>query len=144
MPLARYLLWVGGTLFALLLLADSFLPRSPIAETDHTRLPTVRIHSDRKWPERIVFDTNLPTIIPVQSTNTEADSDGPPLSTNVSPAVREALARTQQADAKELPGSEKAQRKRPQHQRKVARRPGPPAARLAARQPQFGWFGMRF
>lgn len=144
MPLARYFLWVGGALFALLLLADSFLPRSPIAETDHTRLPTVRIHSDRKWPERIVFDTNLPTIIPAQSANTEADPDGPPLSTNVSPPVREAFARTQQADAKELPRSEKAQRKRQQQQRKVARRPVPPAARLAARQPQFGWFGMRF
>ena len=27
-------------------------------------LSTIRIHSDRKWPERVVFDTNAPTIVP--------------------------------------------------------------------------------
>ena len=26
--------------------------------------PTLRIRSDRKWPERVVYDTSLPTIVP--------------------------------------------------------------------------------
>jgi len=29
--------------------------------------PAIRIHSERKWPERIVFDTTLPAVAPVRS-----------------------------------------------------------------------------
>src|SRR5260370_29450921 len=29
--------------------------------------PIIRIKSDRKWPERIVFDTSAPTIVPQKS-----------------------------------------------------------------------------
>ena len=32
---------------------------------------TIRIHSDRKWPERVVFDTSHPAIVPVQTANAE-------------------------------------------------------------------------
>jgi hypothetical protein len=34
-------------------------------------LPVIRIHSDRKWPERIVYDTTLPTIVPVPTAMVE-------------------------------------------------------------------------
>ena len=36
-------------------------------ERSHVNSPVIRIHSDRKWPERIVFDTTLPTIVPAQT-----------------------------------------------------------------------------
>ena len=61
MPLARYFLWVGGVLLALLFVADARLPALPVAEaTTDVPSPIIRIHSERKWPDRIVFDTNAP------------------------------------------------------------------------------------
>ena len=68
MPLLRYFVFVGGVLLALLFISDAVLPKQPlpgflsVASAD---LPLVRIHSERKWPERIVFDTSLPTVKPV-------------------------------------------------------------------------------
>ena len=61
MPLLRYFLFVGGTLIALLFVANAAFPAMPFPQgltsvSDH---PPVRIHSDRKLPERIVFDTSV-------------------------------------------------------------------------------------
>ena len=67
MPVARYFLFVGGLLLALLLTIDAFAPPSPVvasqagSSVDKT---VVRIRSDQKPPERVVFDTNVPTIVP--------------------------------------------------------------------------------
>jgi len=67
MPLLRYFVFVGGALLALLFISDAVLPKQPlpsflnVASSEHS---LVRIHSERKWPERIVFDTSLPTIKP--------------------------------------------------------------------------------
>ena len=72
MPLARYFLFVGGVLLALLFVADALLPKLPAAETANANLPVIRIHSDRKWPERVVFDTSIPTIVPAQTAKAEA------------------------------------------------------------------------
>jgi hypothetical protein len=60
MPLLRYFLYVGGALLSLILIANLVLPQEPLpgALTSVTELPPVRIHSDRKLPERIVFDTS--------------------------------------------------------------------------------------
>jgi hypothetical protein len=67
MPLLRYFLFVGGSLLALLLVANAALPSAPVPEglTSGTDLPPVRIHSDRKLPERMVFDTSVATPGPV-------------------------------------------------------------------------------
>ena len=67
MPLARYFLYVGGVLLTLVFILDACLTKLPVMERAHVNLPIIRIHSDRKWPERIVFDTTLPTIVPVQT-----------------------------------------------------------------------------
>jgi hypothetical protein len=66
MPLLRYFLFVGASLLALLLVANAALPSAPAPEglTSATDLPPVRIHSERKLPERVVFDTS--TVMPVQ------------------------------------------------------------------------------
>ena len=59
MPLLRYFLYVGGALLSLILIANLVLPQEPLPGTltSATELPPVRIQSDRKLPERIVFDT---------------------------------------------------------------------------------------
>src|ERR1700750_2860260 len=60
MPLLRYFLYVGGALLSLILIANLVLPQEPLPATltSVTELPPVRIQSDRKLPERIVFDTS--------------------------------------------------------------------------------------
>ena len=66
MLIARYFLWVGSALIALLLMAGWFWPSTPstpaqqatAAETPVER--TIRIQSERKWPEKMVFDTTVP------------------------------------------------------------------------------------
>src|SRR5258708_13167068 len=77
MLLARYFLSVGGVLLALLFVADAVVPKVPAAATDSNDLGTdkavIRIHTDRKWPEPVVFDTNSPTtIVPAQIVKAEA------------------------------------------------------------------------
>ena len=62
MPLTRYFCFVGGILLALLLISDAYFPKLPVAHSANTVSYIIRIHSDRKWPERIVYDTSLPTI----------------------------------------------------------------------------------
>jgi hypothetical protein len=63
MPLFRYFMVTGGGLVALLLVVDRFAGR---AENDLAQAeqgtPTIRINSDEKWPEKIVFDTSAPRI----------------------------------------------------------------------------------
>src|ERR1700748_2422676 len=68
MPLMRYFVFVGGALLALLFIANACLPALPEGSprsTAATDLSVIRIHSNAKWPERVVFDTTRPTITPV-------------------------------------------------------------------------------
>ena len=60
MPLLRYFLYVGGALLSLILIANVVLPQEslPGTLTSATELPAIRIQSDRKLPDRIVFDTS--------------------------------------------------------------------------------------
>src|SRR5262249_6245322 len=60
MPIFRYFLYVGGSLLALLLVANAALPTEPFPSnlTSASDLPPIRIHSDRKLPERVVLDTS--------------------------------------------------------------------------------------
>src|SRR5580765_4307706 len=82
MLLARYFLSVGGILLALLFVADAIAPKVPAAATDSNDTAVdksvIRIHSDRKWPEPVVFDTNVPTIAPAQTVKAGAAAAPPP------------------------------------------------------------------
>ncbi len=133
MPLARYFFYVGGVLLALLFISDAYLPKLPVAHEATADVPLIRIHSDQKWPERIVYDTSLPTIVPAQ--NTDASAAAPMAIADVAAKVpaREAFAQLQPS------GSKKPDVKRPR-QRKIAKRRAPPIFLVARRQP-FGWFG---
>jgi hypothetical protein len=85
-PLARYFIFVGGTLAALLLIAGWCLPTPPAMFADQLAIDRtiIRIKSARKWPEKVVLDTSQPTIAPsvvagppaAQSVRLPADEPG--------------------------------------------------------------------
>jgi hypothetical protein len=104
MPLARYFSFVGGVLLALLFILDAYLPKIPVHERVQANLPVIRIHSERKWPERIVFDTSHPAIIPAQIASGAPTIPPPETASDVSLEVRgrEALAQMQPSDTKLL------------------------------------------
>ena len=65
MPLGRYFVFTGSLLLALLFLADWYLPQlAPTPARAEVDRSIIRLHSRHKWPERIVIDTSLPTIVP--------------------------------------------------------------------------------
>jgi hypothetical protein len=64
-PLFGYFTVVGGFLLSMLFIANVFLPETLVdagSET-HQSKPKILIESSRKWPERIVYDTSLPTTL---------------------------------------------------------------------------------
>lgn len=143
MPLARYFSFVGGVLLALLFIIDAYLPKIPVEERAHANLPVIRIHSERKWPERIVFDTSVPTIIPARIASTESSLPAPQTASDVSLKAREheAFAQMQPSDTKLLqPPSAKKRDPKLQRKSRIARRYTPPRF-TSERQWQFGWFG---
>jgi hypothetical protein len=143
MPLARYFLWVGAVLLALLFVADLFLPELPPVESADSRLPAIHIQSIQKWPDRVVYDTSIPTIIPAPSAKAEANVPAPPTVADISTAAREAFAQSRPSDAKQPQRSDARKREARQRHHKFAARRAAPSALLAARQP-FGWFGTGF
>jgi hypothetical protein len=63
--IGRYIAFVGSLLLAILFIADWYLPMAPTQSvTSRETEPIIRIKSDRKWPERRVFDTSAPIIVP--------------------------------------------------------------------------------
>lgn len=64
MPLGRYFTFVGSLLLALLFLADWYFPKPVEQVRRETRPSGIRISSVAKWPERVVYDTSRPTIVP--------------------------------------------------------------------------------
>jgi hypothetical protein len=149
MPVLRYFLFVGGSLLALLFAVDAFVPKEPavtVAEASApSDNPTLRIRSDRKWPERIVFDTSAPTIVPpAQTAATEVSS--PPTAAasefTAKARVRESFAQFKPTDEAGKPDAKS------QPKRKIAKRRAPsgaPQMALVAQQPpRFGLFGNNF
>ena len=144
MPLARYFLYVGGVLFTLVFILDACLTKLAVSERWTVNSTVIRIHSDRKWPERIVFDTALPTIVPAPTVIVEDRAAGPAPAADASTKEREreAFALMQPSDAKRLQPSDPGRRElKQQRQRKIVKRHVMPRSVLVARQPQFGWFG---
>ena len=141
MPLARYFLFVGGVLLALLFISDAYLPKLAVSIRAISHSAIIRIHSDQKWPERVVYDTSLPTVIPAQIANMETSVAVPEIAASATVREREAFAQLQRPDANQLPDPKKQEPKLQRQRKKIAKRQAAPAARLVARQPQFGWFG---
>jgi hypothetical protein len=137
MPVARYFLFVGGALLALLFVVDAVVPKVPVAEADRTDTgfdkSVIRIHSDRKWPERVVFDTSIPTIVPVQTAKAEAVVPTPVADVSAKVRVREAFAQF-------VPPDPKKPEPKPQRKRKIAKSRVAPQVVQIAQQPRFGFF----
>jgi hypothetical protein len=140
MPAARYFLFVGGVLLALLFALDAFAPQQ-MAVADNT-VPSInktvaRIRSDQKLPERVVYDTSLPTIVPPVATTRIAAAPAAPTADVSAPAqVRDTFAQFVPAEAKKL---EKQPEPQPPRKRKIAKiRPVQPM-RVAQQQQHFGF-----
>jgi len=156
MLVMRYFVFVGGALLALLLACAALLPKPPATEgtvVSAADAPSIRIHSERKWPDRIVLDTNAS--MPAST----SDSDKPVVLTPEAAAkarTGEALAQLPTDEAKEAK-QVAAQPKKPKlpPKRRVARVRGAPpplyggypsyqypsySRMMVAQQPRFGFF----
>ena len=158
MPLLRYFLFVGGSLLALLLLANLALPTIPLSETLHSGsdLPPVRIHSEQKLPDRVVFDTSISpttqapaTPVAIAQVQPKAQATVAPESAAISAKarVREAFAQLPEEDVSKPKTNKTAavmEPERPaqaQPKRKLAAKPRPaPRPMMIAQQPRFGGF----
>jgi hypothetical protein len=143
MPVLRYFFFVGGALLALLFISNSYLPNAPAADkTADAGEPgidksVIRIQSDRKWPERVVFDTSQPTIVPAQIA---AAAPAAVADLSARARVGNAFAQLQPTDQEQAQPSEPKRPEQTLHKRKIAKRRAPPVM-LVAQQPQFGFFG---
>ena len=146
MPLARYFLFVGAALLTLLFAVNAFLPSLPVADKTVADVPVIRIQSDRKWPERVVFDTRIqamPSTTSVAAAKTDALGPAPVAAADTSAKTRvlDAFAQLTPSDPKQIgPAEPKKPAPPPQHKRKVAKRPASPPTMLVAQQPRFGFF----
>ena len=149
MPVARYFLFVGGVLVALLLAINAFVPEQAVVASQaapSVDKTVVRIRSDQKPPERVVYDTSLLTIVPPQALTAQAVV---PAAAPASPlADATAQARVRETFAQYVPAEAKKPEPQVQRKRKVAKsRPASPMQ--IAQQPQmrvaqqshFGFFG---
>jgi hypothetical protein len=142
MLVARYFLYVGGALLALLFAIDAFMPQDAATESHGApglERSTVRIHSAQKLPEKVVYDTSLPTIVPLAPA-TQVAAAPAPAQVSAEARVRETFAQFVPAEAKK-----EAKHTEPQaRKRRVARvRTGPPMGQplRVAQQWHFGFFG---
>jgi hypothetical protein len=156
MPVLRYFLYVGGALLALLLICNTVLPQAPATNglVSSADTPAIRIHSDQKWPERVVFDTAHPTVVPAPAplTVVKADETVADPVTVASPKARVREAFAQLPLSEQIPPVDaKKPEVKPQPRHKVVRarpvqqQPMPqpfqqPMIRVA-QQPHFGLFG---
>ena len=140
MPIARYFFYVGGVLLALLFAMDTFVPKEPVAGSTASAAPienpTLRIRSDHKWPERVVYDTSLPTIVrPKVEVAAAAVVPTPPPAAEMS-----AKSRVRESFAQFKPADDPKPEAKPVPKRKVAKaRVASPPMRVA-QQPHFGFF----
>jgi hypothetical protein len=139
MPLARYFLFAGGALLALLLAFDAFSPKAVADNSSHASAgvdkATLRIHSDVKWPERIVFDTAQPTIVP-KAAPAQVALAGPEPAPEIS-----AKARVRETFAQFVPVEPKQAETPVQRKRKIVKaRSSQPPMRFA-QQSRYGFFG---
>jgi hypothetical protein len=139
MPLARYFIFVGCALLALLFILDSTLPKAPVADRTDTAssLPSIRINSDRRWPERVVIDTSLPTIAPVRTAIAQTIVSAP---ASAAVADESAKGRLLEAFAQLKTVDPATAEPSPQQKRKIAKRHVAPPKILVAQQPRSGFF----
>jgi hypothetical protein len=134
MLMLRYFVFVGGALLGLLLLSNAVLPKLPAdaVATAASEPPAIRIQSERKWPQRVVIDTSLPTVVPAETASRQ------PAAPKVADVPEQATARDAFAQLT-TPEPVKPELK-PHRKHRVARRqPGPRPVMMAQQRP-FSFF----
>jgi hypothetical protein len=161
MPLARYFVFVGAALLALLFVVDAEMPSSTTVNTAEANtantssdLSAIRIKSDRKWPDRVDFDTRIPQRAAVQTARNGNQATAPAkVADSSAPAnVRESFAQLAPSDLKpsnpkpsdlkqaELKHREIRRLQRRRIASRIAKRRVVAPTVLAARQTPFGFF----
>ena len=142
MPVARYFLFVGGVLLALLFALDAFAPQQvAVASNSAPSIDktVVRIRSDQKPPERVVYDMSLPTIVPPAAKTQVAAA--PFADPDAQARVRDTFAQFVPAEAKKVGKQLEPQAPRKRKVVRVAKvRSAQPPIRVAQQQ-HFGFFG---
>jgi hypothetical protein len=139
MPVLRYFVFVGAALIALLFVVSAELPSAPVVAASNSAadLTSIRIRSDRKWPERVVFDTSAPTIVPAP---TQTASVTPPAARPEHIADTSTKVTARDAFAQAAPSDLKKPAAKPVQKRRVAKRRAAPQTIVVAQRPQFGLF----
>src|SRR5215211_534084 len=139
MPVARYFLFAGGALIALLFALDAFSPKAVADNTGHANAgvdkAALRIRSDVKWPERIVFDTSQPTIVPKATPAQVVALAGPEPAPEIS-----AKARVRETFAQFVPVEPKQAETPVQRKRKIVKARSSQPMRFA-QQSRYGYLG---
>jgi hypothetical protein len=145
MPVARYFLFVGGALLALLFALDAFAPQQAAVAGNSGSIDktVVRIRSDQKPPERVVYDMSLPTIVP-PAAKTQVAAAVPFADVNAQARVRDTFAQFVPAEAKKLAKQMEPQVPRKRKVVRVAKARSAQPMRFAQQQQQqqhVGFFG---
>ena len=168
MPLLRYFIFVGGSLLTLLFVANTVFPTEPLPQTltSGSDLPPIRIHTERKLPARVVFDTSAilpgqtqaaPVMVapagPQPKVQTQAQTQAPAMAEMSAKArVREAFAQLppQQDDASQptmgdmatvvVPVPKMYAAHQPAKRKVVAKPRTTRPMMMVAQQPRFGGF----
>jgi hypothetical protein len=129
MPVLRYFMLVGGVLLALLFVTDAYGPKAEVVSSANSaaglpEIPMIRIRSDRKLPERVVFDTSAPVVAaaPVVKAEASAPVPAPVAEISAKARVRETFAQFVPVEPKKPSAKARAAKSRvatltPQHQR---------------------------
>jgi hypothetical protein len=149
LPIARYFIFVGGTLAVLLFIPGWLLPNLPATFADQSVAldrAVIRIKSAHKWPEKVILDTSQLTITPPVIMDPPAIQSSIPLLSDKAPDLSnlEAMALlkpdTQPAAINHRPLQIKRSVARAARSRRVAR--GPVTYRkivMSGDCCQFGW-----
>lgn len=151
MPLAAYFRNVGAALLALLWIADFYLPKPPLAQGAAAYPPVIRIHSDRKWPEPVIFDTTKVATAAAAPSPWDKDPPAPPTAREIpsnragTSAARDALALMSSQDAHHMASVEQKKRQiTAKHAARGTRKYPRPQIVFAARQGHYAWLGFNY
>jgi hypothetical protein len=143
MLVLRYFMYVGGTLLALLLAFAAVMPKPPAddnAVASASDVPAIRIHSQQKWPERVVFDTNA--AMPASAKVAQVSAPVEQQSASTKARVREAFAQLPAGEPKDAATTEvKKPDPKPVVKRKIARVRQAPQAYSQGYGYQQGYYG---
>lgn len=145
MPLLAYFRNVGAVLLALLLIAGFYLPTSPVAQRAAANPPVIYIHSERKLPALVIFDTTQAILATPAPAPWDTNPPAPPGTRAAGPIddakLRDAFARLPPPESHRAASLE--QRNRQPGRKYAGRRHAEQPIVLTARQGPVAWFGFR-